>query len=89
MEEMKWENPAPETRGRKPLVKYEVIAEELKRRPGEWALVGENLAMSLGSHISIGRIKAFQPAGAFEGTIRGQENGRALKVYARYVGHTK
>lgn len=85
MTNMKWETPKP-TRGRKPLVDYAGIADELKKNPGEWAVVGENMPISLGSNISSGRIKAFQPAGAFEGTIRGQSNGRAVKVFARFVG---
>ena len=81
-----WEKPSPR-RGRPPLTEYYELAEELKKHPGEWALVGENMSISTGNHISSGRIKAFQPAGEFEGTIRGQVNGRAEKVYARYVGN--
>lgn len=80
-----WESPAPR-RGRPPRTKYYEIAEELKKNPGEWALVGEDMSISTGNHISSGRIKAFQPAGEFEGTIRGIKGSRAEKVYARYVG---
>jgi len=81
-----WEKPTPRL-GRPPSANYSALAEELKKNPGEWALVGENLSISIGSHISSGRIKAFQPAGAFEGTIRGVEGSRAKKIYARYVGN--
>lgn len=81
-----WEKPAPR-RGRPPSANYNALAEDLKKHPGEWALVGENLSISIGSHISSGRIKAFQPAGAYEGAIRGSSNGRAEKVFARYVGN--
>lgn len=81
-----WEKPTPR-RGRPPSVNYSALAEDLKKNPGEWALVGENLSVSIGSHISSGRIKAFQPAGTFEGVIRGSKDGRAEKVFARYVGN--
>ena len=80
-----WEKPSAKA-GRPPSVNYNKLAEDLKKNPGEWALVGENLSISIGSHITSGRIKAFQPAGEFEGTIRGSKGSRAEKTFARYVG---
>ena len=80
-----WESPSNTHMGRPPSADYSELAEELRRHPGQWALVGENLSVSIGSHISSGRIKAFQPAGSFEGAVRGSKNGRAQKVFARYV----
>ena len=81
-----WETPSAERIGRPPSADYRALAEDLKKNPGKWALVGENMSVSIGSHISSGRIKAFQPAGTFEGVVRGTKNGRAEKVFARYIG---
>lgn len=84
--ESKWDTPPQARRGRKPLADWDSIAEELKSRPHEWQLIGENMPISMGTHISTGRLIAFRPAGHFQGTIRGKKDGRALKVWARYTG---
>lgn len=82
----KWEAPKRSQAGRPPSADYETLAEDLRKNRGKWALVGENMSVSIGSHISSGRIHAFRPAGAFEGAIRGKNGSRAQKVFARYVG---
>lgn len=81
-----WETPETQRLGRPPSANYEKLAADLRANPGAWALVGENLSVSIGSHITSGRIKAFQPAGSFEGAVRGSKNGRAEKVFARFIG---
>lgn len=79
-------NPPTAKRGRKGLLDWDNIAENLKANKGEWFEIGNDLPISTGSHITSGRLNAFRPAGHFEGTIRGKKDGRAVTVYARYVG---
>jgi len=59
-------------------------AAQLRDRPGEWALLmtkdTPSKASDLAGNIRRGIMKAFQPAGAFEATIRGRD------VWVRYVG---
>jgi hypothetical protein len=63
----------------------QAIADELRARPGEWALVlhadTNAHAWQKASNIKRGIIAAFRPFGAFEATTR---NG--VDVWARYVG---
>jgi hypothetical protein len=87
--ELKWENPPVKTSGRKPNADYDALAEVLRANPKEWLLIGENMPVSTGTHINTGRLASFRPAGHFEATIRGNVNGIAQKVWARYVGDTK
>jgi hypothetical protein len=85
---LRWEEP-PEKRspGRRPTKAWAEVAEELRGRPGVWAVVHEGQ----GAHALPGRIKAgasgFAPAGAFEAAVRG--SGLSMVVYARYVGEVK
>lgn len=83
-----WEEPEGRSRGvRASRYHWAEIAEQLKSKPGEWAMVGENLPLGSGTYINMGRIRAFQPSGSFEATTRGRtEDGKAKKVYARYIG---
>jgi hypothetical protein len=66
----------------------QAIADELRARPGEWALVLQadtNVhAWQKASNIKRGILAAFRPFGAFEATTR---NG--LDVWARYVDGAK
>jgi hypothetical protein len=68
--------------------KHTEAAQELRSRPGEWAIVsvygtgGSSSAMA--RHIASGYVAAYQPPGAFEATSR-TVDGEA-RVYARYVG---
>lgn len=68
--------------------RYRLVSEQLKERPGEWALVDQDWWQALKNQIEAGTIVAFQPAGAFEAKhVReeGHKAGRAA-IYARYVG---
>lgn len=69
-------------------VDWTLVASELRARPGEWAIVDRNATVARGTAIKKGRIEAFQPAGSFEATMRGNGDGR-YTVYARYVGHPR
>lgn len=71
---------------------WEVIAEQLKQRPGEWALCLREVVVPP-SQITRGRIKAFQPEGAFLArtvqTHTRDERGRPLvDLYIKYLGNT-
>ncbi|MEU5683635.1 hypothetical protein DEJ48_36885 [Streptomyces venezuelae] len=69
---------------------YETAA-ALRDRPGEWAHVdthpNSNRASNQAHRIRTGKLAAFRPAGAFEATIR-TDDDEAIDVYARYVGAT-
>lgn len=62
------------------------VASELRANPGEWAVVAEDVSPTLAQLIKNGKLVAYRPAGSFESVTRGISNGRAAKVYARYVG---
>jgi hypothetical protein len=68
--------------------KYIHIAEELKQKPGQWALVFEDTHKNYGQFIRQAILKGFEPAGAFEATCRhqNQKTGIAAEIYARFVG---
>jgi hypothetical protein len=88
MVDIKWEEPPKQLLGRG-RTNWEEIASALKSNPEQWAVVAENVSASTGTHIRYGRLKAFEPSGAFEARVSGAhsaENGRAEKIYARYIG---
>lgn len=88
MVELKWEEPPQQLLGRG-RNNWREIADALKSNPEQWAVVAENVSASTGTHIRYGRLKAFEPAGAFEARVSGaraDDSGRASKVYARYIG---
>jgi hypothetical protein len=68
--------------------KYVHIAEALRQRPGEWALVFEDIHKNYALWMKQAILKGFEPAGAFEATCRNQDQktGVAGKIYARFVG---
>jgi hypothetical protein len=83
-------HPNPLTRGTPASHPWEVIAEQLKQRPGEWALCLRDISIQP-RQISGGRVKAFRPAGAFQArtvqTHRRDDMGRPLvDLYIKYVG---
>lgn len=86
---IKWEDP-PASKQRRG-GKWAPIADELKANPGKWALVAEDIkhAGTLLAGIKNGKIKAFEPAGAFEATSRSttdnKTGSRTFNVYARYL----
>ena len=86
LSELKWEAPPPKRGGGKQHTAWHSIAEELKRRPWEWAIIAENVSCGTSTNISAGTISAFRPAGSFECALRGVSHGKAEKLYVRYVG---
>lgn len=69
--------------------KWEKVAEDLRARPGEWALVDPSSRRSVTTQIKQGLLKSFAPAGSFDATTRGGDgSSRSVRVqlYARYVG---
>jgi hypothetical protein len=87
---LKWEDPSPDGRrgSRKRrsggTTDWSGILDELRRRPGVWALVGIAAPASMSTYIKDGCWGRAEP-GEFEATTRDQIAGRG-KVYARYVG---
>jgi hypothetical protein len=84
--EIKWATPPTTGSGAPVSTKWASIAETLMLNPKQWAVVAENVSASTAHLIRTGGYKAFQPAGSFEATTRGNSGGRAAEVYARYVG---
>lgn len=68
--------------------KWRTVATELRRRPGEWAVLLEAERFGNGGgiagQIKAGALIAFRPAGAFDATTRTVDG--LYTVYARYVG---
>lgn len=91
----------PMTPGRGRLGKYpwQEIADQLKERPGEWALVLTGLDASPITSINTGKYVAFQPPRSFEAVSRsrapkGQETpqpstGKVYDIYVRYLGEAE
>ena len=65
---------------------WRAIADTLRARPGEWALVAPQSFVATVTQIKKG-LYAGMEAGHFEARSVGQNNGRA-DIYARYVGPT-
>lgn len=67
---------------------HEAVAEALRKRPGQWALVGTfgnySEASTAVVRITRGTVEAYRPAGDFDATQR-KERGDC-NVYARFVG---
>lgn len=78
--------PTPHRRG--PSKEYQAIAEALRARPGEWAIIHDHAAEGSSRNVAVriknGTCRAFRPAGAFDAVSRRVE-GR-FRVYARYTG---
>lgn len=85
---IRWEEPPPArgTGHHATFSRYEGIAKDLTKRPGEWAVVQEKQGSGSGlaTHIRMGQMTCFTPAGDFDACTR-QIDGVAT-VYARYVG---
>lgn len=86
---IKWVNqlPAPATRGRKPVKrpKHWAFAQELRKRPGQWAVLG-TFNSSIAYQIKKGQTPAFLPAGAFEAATRDTKPDGRGTIYVRFVG---
>jgi hypothetical protein len=88
---IKWVDNPPEPRPGRPGVgrpKYYAFAEALKRRPGQWAVLG-TASSALAHQIGAGKTVAFQPAGTFEAVSRKEANDRPGRgtIYVRYLGN--
>lgn len=86
---IRWEDPPPHGSGSpgrgKQAIGHELIAVQLRRKPGEWALIHElKAAPALATEINHGKLRPYQPAGSYEAVSR-QVDGM-FRVYARYVG---
>ncbi|HEY9418207.1 MAG TPA: hypothetical protein VIQ30_25890 [Pseudonocardia sp.] len=84
---IRWEDPPPERRGgrRSNGFPSELVSRDLRRHPGQWAVVDESpTRLNLASHIRGGMYPAFRPRGSFEAVSRTE--GGVVRTYARYVG---
>jgi hypothetical protein len=81
--DLKWEEPHATKRGPKSS-KWALIFDELRKHPGAWALVAENISASMMTTIKKGQIGGAAP-GEFEASSRKTSGSRA-DIYARYVG---
>ncbi len=89
MEIIRWETPPPSSARNVRPGKYIRIAEALRQRRGEWAIISEEATASLASHINRGALKGFAPRGSYEAKVRVNSATRLTKrytLYARYVG---
>ncbi len=94
---VKWEDPPAVTgRGRPGNEQWNKIAEELKQRPGKWALIRMNVPRDTHTvgRIRTGKIKAFSPKGSFEASSRRIEDpalgdDKVFNIYAKYVGENQ
>lgn len=89
MSVIRWEDPPPSYAGckgeNKPVISHELIAFQLRQRPGSWALIHElKRSPALPTEINQGKQRAYRPAGAYESVSR-QVDGM-FRIYARYVG---
>lgn len=85
MSDIVWEEPSGGRAGRPNRKDWSAIAEALRANPGNWAVIDTDISSSSASNYRSGSNRSF-PKGDFEFTIRGARNGRAEKLYARYVG---
>ena len=88
---IRWEEPPKAHGNAKPGAphKYQPIADALRARPGEWALVLDGKAPGSAGGFAW-RIRngvgPFAPARSFEAKCIGPAGGSSSKVYARFVG---
>ncbi|RLP68389.1 hypothetical protein D9V30_10390 [Mycetocola reblochoni] len=77
----------PPAHGRKKHVDdWKDTADQLRNRPGEWALVATDASPSMVRHIKAGTYIGMRPAGHFDAVSRGNRGSRADEIYARYIG---
>jgi hypothetical protein len=63
---------------------WKAVAKFAREHPGEWCLVSDDQPISQPQHIRNARLRAFAPAGAYEGMIRGG-NGLRGRLLIRYT----
>lgn len=86
---VRWEDPPPPMHpGHEwTLGTYTALADELRSRPGRWAVIFEgpkSERSALATHVRHGVLTAFTPPGDFDAAARVRDGVRT--VYARYVG---
>lgn len=87
---IRWEDP-PAAKGPGLGAAWGPVADALRARPGEWALIEEGApATTTANHVSHGKIAAFRPPGSFEAVARSRGRDsigqRQHDIYARFVG---
>lgn len=78
-----WEEPPPVRQGRRAPNDerpWHQLAETLRERSGEWALLSAGLPIHTAQNIAGARLAPFRPAGSFDAVSR---DGR---IYVRHVG---
>jgi hypothetical protein len=84
---LEWKEPPNPVRYKKDNTKWHDIADMLRGRPNEWALVAEDVNPSVVTHIRRGRLKAFEPEGMFDASGQGRnERGYTKELYVRFIG---
>lgn len=88
---LRWEEPPPSRFPDRPWTTrrshLEDLAEELRQRPSDWALVYEGTpgrASGMATHIRLGQLRCFTPTGDFDAVTRKVDG--VTRTYARYVG---
>lgn len=81
---VEFKDPAPFQRRQYP---WRDIAEQLRAKPGQWALVLTDIPLSVVWARNAGRVKTVSPSRGFEATARktDKKRGVAGEVYMRYV----
>lgn len=84
MTEIEWKNP-PASRSGPNGFDWRGVADALRARPGEWALVRKDTSSTHATYIKQARIVAFAPAGSFDARSVQVGDGKA-DIYARFIG---
>jgi hypothetical protein len=94
---LRWEKPptGKDMRAADQLARWTPVADELRARPGEWAVVAEGDTQDFNRIIGYirGGRGPFAPEKSFEARQRteptkGARGGRTGRIYARYIGPT-
>ncbi|ALJ19541.1 hypothetical protein [Microbacterium sp. No. 7] len=73
---IKWEEPPARKYGGGSSSKWTKVIEQLKKRPGEWALVAEGVGASLAGHLKRRGLEAV--------SRNAREGGANASIYARW-----
>ncbi|HET6916873.1 MAG TPA: hypothetical protein VFH56_12355 [Acidimicrobiales bacterium] len=87
-EQIKWAEPPSDGRARRSdQTDWSAIADALRARPGEWALIQQDVSTSVASQVRRGYYKGFTP-GEFEAVSRSRAEYSKWRgdIYARYIG---
>ena len=87
MENIQWQAPPPAKGYSHARGVYVAVADALRKRSGQWAIVSEDSQGNLAVYIRAGKVQGFAPAGSFEAVSRANGLGRGrATVYARFIG---